>query len=373
VRTLFDFSGLGAVIFKETRHILREPVTLALIVAMPLMQLLIYGYAINLRVEHVRTVYFSEDDGRLSDRFASALQASGAFDVIAQVRSPQALRDALVAGHAHVAFDIPENFSADVLRGKPVAVQVLVDGSESSIAQAAAAAASEIATAMSAQLAGRPHERQLVDVRPMILFNPSMRTPNFLVPGLIGLVLQNITMVLMALAVVQERVRGTLDQILVTPIGTSALLFGKAIPYGFVGFCDFLLVLVMMRTVFAVPVAGHTSELLVLGAIFLMTSLGLGLLISTYAQSELQALTIAAFLYVPFVLLSGMFFQIELMPPVIRVISYCLPLTYFLEVLRGIIVRGASLQELWVAALATTLFGLLSFGLAGLRFSKTAT
>jgi ABC-2 type transport system permease protein len=373
MRALFDFHGLGAMIFKEARHILREPMTLALVIAMPLLQLLIYGYAINLRVEHVRTVYYSEDSGRLADQFISALQASNAFDVIARVRSPQALRDTIVKGAAHVGFNIPENFSADVLRGKPTAVQVLVDGSESNIAQAASAAAAEIATAMAAQLRGQAARTPVVDMRPLILFNPSLRTPNFLVPGLIGLVLQNITMILMALSIVQERARGTLDQVLVTPIGTTALLLGKAIPYALVGFFDFLLVLVMMRTVFAVPIAGNLVALLVLGAIFLMTSLGIGLLVSTYAQSELQALTIVAFLYVPSVLLSGFFFQIELMPPIIRVISYCLPLTYFLEVLRGIIVRGATLSDLWVAALATVFFGLLTLGLASLRFAKTAT
>jgi ABC-2 type transport system permease protein len=372
MRALFDFHGLSAMIFKEARHIVREPVTLALVIAMPLMQLFIYGYAINLRVEHVPAVYYSEDEGRLADNFIAGLQASNAFDIVGRVRSPQALRDAIVAGTAHVGFDIPENFSADILRAKPTAVQILVDGSESNIAQAASAAAQQGASAMMSEFGGQPPRSPIIDVRPMVLFNPSLRTPNFLVPGLIGLVLQQISMILMALSIVQERARGTLDQVLVTPIGASALLLGKAIPFAVVGFLDFLLVLIMMRSIFAVPIAGNIVLLLVLGAIFLLTSLGLGLLISTYAQSELQALTVVAFLYVPSVMLSGMFFQIELMPPIMQVISYCLPLTYFLEVLRGIIVRGASLTDLWIPAVATTAFGLLLIGLASIRFSKTA-
>ncbi|HXW51733.1 MAG TPA: ABC transporter permease, partial [Candidatus Acidoferrales bacterium] len=310
--------------------------------------------------------------GRLSDRFISALQGSGAFDVVGRVNSPGALRQAIVAGTAHVGFDIPENFSADILLHKAAPVQVLVDGSQSTIAQAAAGAASEIGTAMAISLDPRASRLQSIDVRPMILFNPSLRTPNFLVPGLIGLVLQNITMVLMALSVVAERTRGTLDQVLVTPIGTTALLLGKIVPYTIVGFLDFALVLVMMTTIFQVPIAGNLAVLLVLGAGFLMTSLGLGLLISTYAQSQLQALLMTAFFVIPSALLSGMFFQVELMPPAMRVVAYALPLTYFLEVLRGIIVRGATIAELWLPALATILFGLVALGLASLRFGRTS-
>jgi ABC-type multidrug transport system permease subunit len=372
MRALFDFHGMGAMVYKEARHIWREPMTLAIIIAMPLMQLAIYGYAINLRVEHITTVYYSEDTGRLADRFVSALQGSGAFDVVGRVDSPEALRQAIVAGTAHVGFDIPQNFSADILRHKTSPVQVLVDGSQSNIAQAAAAAASQIGTAMALSLNAHLASHQPIDVRPLILFNPSLRSPNFLVPGLIGLVLQNITMVLMALSVVAERMRGTLDQVLVTPIGTSALLLGKIIPYGIVGFLDFLLVLVMMVTIFQVPVAGNMPLLLVLGATFLMTSLGFGLLLSTFAQSQIQALLLAAFFIVPSTLLSGMFFQIELMPPAMQVVAYAMPLTYFLEVLRGIIVRGATLSDLWLPTVATIGFGLLFLGLASLRFARTS-
>ncbi len=372
MRALFDFHGMGAMVYKEARHILREPTTLALIIAMPLMQLLIYGYAINMRVEHITTVYYSEDSGRLSDQFITALQGSGAFDIVGRVESPESLRQAIVAGTAHVGFDIPQNFSADILRHKPAPVQVLVDGSQSTIAEAAAAAAAQIGTSMALSLNSRAIKFQPIDVRPMILFNPSLRSPNFLVPGLIGLVLQNITMVLMALSVVAERARGTLDQVLVTPIGTTALLLGKIIPYTIVGFLDFGLVLVMMTTIFQVPIAGNLFVLLVLGAGFLMTSLGLGLLISTYAQSQIQALLMSAFLVIPSALLSGMFFQVQLMPPIMRVVAYTLPLTYFLEVLRGIIVRGATITELWLPAIATILFGLAALGLASLRFARTS-
>ncbi len=372
MRALFDFHGMSAMIYKEARHILREPMTLALVIAMPFMQLLIYGYAINLRVEHVPAVFYSEDAGRLSDEFVTALQSSGEFDIISRVNSPQALREAIVAGKAHVGFDIPENFSADILRDKQTPVQVLVDGSQSNIAQVASAAAVQIGAAMAQRLRGVSDQTEPIDVRPMILFNPSLRTPNFLVPGLIGLVLQNITMVLMALSIVQERTRGTLDQVLVTPIGTTALLLGKLVPYGVVGFFDFMLVLVMMRNIFHVPIAGNIFLLLVLGAGFLMTSLGLGLLVSTYAQSQIQALLITAFFVIPSVMLSGMFFQIELMPKAMQAVSYALPLTYFLELLRGIIVRGATLGDLWLPAVATIFFGLLALGLASLRFARTA-
>ncbi len=373
MRALVDFNGLGAVLYKEVRHILRDPATLVLAIAMPIMQLLLFGYAINTRVEHIASAYYDGDRGRLSYRLLSALQASRAFDMRYREPSRKALKEAIVAGKAHVAFDIPENFTADIELGRPAQLQVLIDGSDSAIAQQAYGDARQIGIAMSNELrnaspnAGAP----AVDVRTRMLFNPSLRSANFLVPGLIGLIMQNITMILTALSIVGERERGTLDQLLVTPIGSTALMLGKIAPYGVVGFVDFVLVLAAMRIVFMVPIAGNVALLLLLGAGFLLAALGMGLLISTFAKSQIQAMLLSVFFLLPSVLLSGMLFEVGLMPPVMQAVSYALPLTYFLEILRGIIVRGAGLTELWVPAVATLGFGFAVLAIASIRFART--
>jgi ABC-2 type transport system permease protein len=373
VRALFDLHGLDAVFYKEVRHVVRDPATLVLAIAMPLMQLLLFGYAINLKVEHIRSAYYSEDRGRLAEQVVDGLTASRGFDIVSVAPSRAVLMQEIVAGKVHVGFAFPENFSADVLRGKPSTMQVLIDGSDSSIAQSAYGSAAQIGTALSQRLGAANAIPGLVDIRPRMLFNPTLRSANFLVPGLIGLVMQNITVMLTALSIVGERERGTLDQILVTPIGTTALMFGKLVPYGIVGFLDFLLVLAAMHWVFGVPIAGNLPLLLILGAGFLLTVLGLGLLISTFARSQMQAMLLAAFILLPSVLLSGMLFERELMPPAMQGVSYALPLTYFLEILRGIIVRGAGLSDLWFPATATVVFGIAVLGLASIRFARTTS
>lgn len=364
----FDLTGVGAVIYKEVRHILREPTTLALIIALPLVQLLIYGYAINLHVERIATVYYDGDGGRIASALIDVLRRSTTFHVIARVPSAKALEKDLVAGKAQVAFAIAPGFSADVEQGKPQSVQMLVDGSDANIAQAAYGGAARIAAALS-QWSDPLGESPTVEIRPRTLFNPTLRTPNFLVPGLIGLVLQNITVVCTALSIVREREHGTLEQMRATPIGTGAIVLGKVIPYGAVGFLDLLLVLVAMRAVFLVPVAGSVPLLLALSAIFLVTGLGLGLLISTIARSQLQAIIMTVFFLLPSFLLSGMFFEVDLMPGPARVIAYALPMTYFLQILRGIVIRGAGLTDLWLPALVTVAFGVGAMTLASIRFA----
>ncbi len=368
----FDAGGLGAVIYKEVRHIAREPTTLALIIAMPLLQLLIYGYAINLHVQHVRSLYVDEDRSRVSTALLRALRRSQAFDIVGSVSSPAALQRALVADRARVGFVIPKGFASDVTGSTHATVTMLVDGSDANVAQAAYAGAAALTRAIAARL-DPLSESPPVEIRPRTLFNPSLRTPNFLIPGLIGLVMQNITIVLTALSIVNERQRGTLEQMRAMPIGAGAIVLGKLIPYGLIGFFDLLLVLFAMRAVFGVPVAGSTTLLLLLSIAFLMTGLGFGLLVSTVARSQLQAILITVFFLMPSFLLSGMFFEIDQMPAPARIISYALPMTYFLEILRGIIIRGAGLSDLWVPAVVTVAFGVGTLALASLRFAAKPT
>jgi ABC-type multidrug transport system permease subunit len=278
----------------------------------------------------------------------------------------------IVADRVKVAIDVPPNFSADIAAGRPVQVQVLIDGSDSSVAQEAYAASTSIGAAMSRALDPRlVMATQLVEVRPRMLFNPSLRSANFLVPGLIGVIMQIITIFLTALSIVGERERGTLDQLLVTPIGSFGLMLGKIVPYAVIGFVDFLGVFAVMLLIFRVPIAGSAALLLVLAAGFLLAALGMGLLVSSVARTQLQALLMTMGIMLPSILLSGFFFERDAMPAIMQWIGYAIPLTYFLEILRGIILRGAGLSELWPSVTAMLGLGLFLIVVASVRFSRT--
>lgn len=374
MRRAIDMRGFGAVLYKEFIHVTHDRITLFLALLLPTIQLLIFGYAINIRVDHIGTAYFDEDRGPIAVRALDALKASGEFDLVRRASSRAQLHDLIVADRVKVAVDIPPDFSADVLAGRTAQLQVLIDGSDSTIAQQAYASASLIGSALSAELDPRLQSiPERIDVRPRMLFNPSLRSANFLVPGLIGVIMQIITIFLTSLSIVGERERGTLDQLLVTPIGSTGLMLGKIVPYAAIGFVDFLLVFTAMQTVFGVPIAGSVALLLVLALGFLIAALGLGLLVSSIARSQVQAMLMTMGIMLPSILLSGFFFERDAMPAVMQWIGYAIPLTYFLEILRGIILRGAGMPELWPSVVAMLSLGLALVVVAGVRFARTAS
>lgn len=371
MRATFDLTGLSAVLYKEFIHVTRDRLTLGLALALPIVQLIIFGYAVNTRVEHVGSAYINEDGGALSVRALDALRASNQFDFVRVAATRAQLRDLIVANRVKVAFDIPPNFTADVSSGRGAQLQVLVDGSDSNIAQQAYSAALSVGAVLSSQFgAAPPMTATLVDVRPRMLFNPSLRSANFFVPGLVGIIMQLITVFLMALSIVGERERGTLDQLLVTPIGVTGLMLGKIIPYAVIGSIDFLFVLAAMMWVFGVPVAGSVPLLLALGGVFMVVALGLGLLISSVAKNQVQALLFTFAVTLPSILLSGFMFERDLMPAVLQWLGYAIPLTYFLEILRGIILRGAGVAALWPSIAAMVVLGSALIVVSSARFSR---
>ena len=374
MRRAFDVRGFAAVLYKEIIHVTHDRTTLLLALALPLLQLLIFGYAINTRVEHIGTAYLDEDRGPVAVQVLDALRASQEFDMVYRAASRDQLHELIVADRVKVAIDLPPHFSADVSAGRPAQLQVLIDGSDASIADEALAASTSIGQALAATVDPRIRVAQsLIDVRPRMLFNPSLRSANFLVPGLIGVIMQIITIFLTALAIVGERERGTLDQLLVTPIGSTGLMLGKITPYAVIGFFDFLGVFVVMRLVFGVPIAGDVALLLVLAIGFLLAALGLGLLVSSVARSQLQAMLMTMGIMLPSILLSGFFFERDAMPWIMQLVGYAIPLTYFLEILRGIILRGAGLPELWPSVTAMLTLGFALIGAASVRFARSTT
>src|SRR5579875_484461 len=370
-------SRVLAVLIKEFIQIRRDPRTLAMVLLLPAVQLLLFGYAINTTVEHLPTIVLDQADDRLSRELIQALNNSGIFDVVATARDAGALRQAIDSGAARVGVIIPPDFARAQAASRPAAVQVLIDGSDPTTAQSALYALVAVGQmraiqALSARLAqlGLGGEMPL-EVQPLVLYNPQMQSIDFMIPGLIGLVLQNITLILTAFAIVRERERGTLEQLIVTPLRSWELMLGKLLPYAILSFCNVLVALAVGAWWFGVEIAGSVPLLLLLlSGIFLISSLGLGLLISTVSETQGQAIQLAVFVLLPAILLSGFMFSRDAMPLPLHDLGYAIPLTYFLKIIRGIMLKGIGLDLLWWDLVPMALLGAVVFVLAALRFRK---
>ena len=377
-------NGLLAILLKEFSHIRREPATLVFAFLIPVLQLTIFGYAINTTIDDIRTVVLDLDGRPDSRRMIEAFVNTRKFEVVEEVHDAGAFEHAITAGRAKVGICIPPDFSDQLLRGQQATVQVLIDGSDSQVATTAMNSAALLgwsqslakgrlyAEARQAAAARDPAGRMAlpIEVRPRLLFNPALESAHFFVPALIGIILQLVTLFLTSFAIVREREMGTLEQLFVTPVGRGALLLGKLIPYAVIGFLETLVVLLVMVFVFGVGINGSLVLLLGLSMLFLFTALGLGLLVSTLARTQLQAIQFAFMIMMPSILLSGFMFPREAMPAPIYWLGFAIPVTYFLEILRGIILRSADLSDLWphVAGLAVCCVAILGLSIA--RFHK---
>jgi ABC-type multidrug transport system permease subunit len=368
------FRGLPAIFYKETIHILRDPKTLFLIMVIPGLQLTIFGYAIDFQVDDVATVVYNLDGREASRAFIDKMENSGTFKVVYHVFSNEEFTHALIKGKARVGVKFPPDYSDDLLVGRSAQIQLLIDGSDSTVATQALNVATAIGlresiSIMTTQL--NVGGAQPIDMRPRMLFNPDMRTARFTVPGLVGIVMQVVTMMLTAFAVVREKETGTFEQLMVTPVSPLGLMVGKLAPYCVIGASTTTMVLLIMRFLFQVPIAGSVLLLATFSLTFLFTALGLGLLISTIATNQVQAMQFAFLIMLPSVLLSGFMFPQESMPFPIYVIGQFIPVTYFIRILRGIILRGAGFGDLWQNAAILAAFGLVLLTLSTKRLHKT--
>lgn len=368
------FKGLSSIVYKETIHVLRDPRTLFFMILIPGLQLTIFGFAIDLEVRDIRTVVYNLDGRRESRELLDAFQHSESFKFVGTAFSDRELNNFIVAGKARVGIKVPPDYTDRLLRGDRTTVQVLLDGSDSTVAMQALNVANAIALSRSINIlsdvvpgtSGPP-----IEVRPRVLFNPDMRTVNFMVPGLVGIIMQIVTMLLTAVSIVREKEQGTLEQLMVTPVSRLGLMVGKLVPYGVIGVVETVSVLMIMRFLFGVPIQGSVVLLMTFSMAFLFTALGLGLLVSTIAQNQIQALQLSFIIIMPSVLLSGFVFPQETMPWIIWVIGQCIPATYFIRILRGIIIRGAGFEDLWINAAILTGMGVVVLSIATARFRKT--
>ena len=367
------FTGLIPVLRKEAIHIRRDPMALFFTILIPTMQLFLIGFAINTNVRDIPTVVYdaaqTQESRRLVDRFVN----SDDFVIVSRVTSDNELNREIVSGRARVGIKVPPDYSRKLLAGETASVLALIDGSDSSVAGEATNATNAIALSESLERAlsvsvVRP--TLPVEARPKVLFNPDMRSANFLIPGMIAVLMQMMTVLLTAIAIVREREKGTLEQLYMTPIKPLGLMVGKIAPYAVVAYTELCLLLFFMRWAFGVPIAGDFFLLLLLVTPFILTMLGFGLLISTRAQSYQEATQMAFGTMMPSIFLSGYIFPLDTMPQFFQWVSRIIPTTYLIQIFRGIILRGADLGDLWKQGLILTAMSVFMITVAAARFRK---
>lgn len=377
-------NGFWAILIKEFAHIRRDRTTLFFTLMIPLLQLIIFGFAIDVTIDNIPITVLDLDGRQESRAFVEALVATRTFTVVERPTDDETFQRAITSGRAKVGVLIPGDYSDRLLRRESAQVQVLIDGSDSQVAttalntinlltsQMAVARARMVGEALQVAAArnaeGQPAAP--IEARPRLLYNPNLESSHFFVPGLIAIILQVVLLFLTNLSVVRERELGTLEQLFVTPVGRAGLLLGKLTPYALLAFGEMLIVLSAMVTIFGVPIHGNLWLLLGLSWVFIVTVLGLGLFISTRAKTQLEAMQFAFLVMMPSVLLSGFMFPRSEMPVIIRAISYVLPVTYFVEILRGVILRGADLIDLWPHAASLAACGVIVLTLSIARFRK---
>jgi ABC-type multidrug transport system permease subunit len=368
------FRGFLSIFYKEIIQISRDPLTLALMLVVPMLQLLIFGFAINTDIRDIKTAVYDLDRRREARELIDAFENTDLFEVSHNVDSDEELNEAIVTGRVKVGIKIPPDYSERLAADRQATVLVLIDGSDSSIASQSLQVSTSVGLQQSIERLtsrlGQSRAQFPIEIRPKILFNPDSRSANFMVPGLVAIILQVITTLLTAFAIVRERERGTLEQLLVTPIKPFGLMLGKLVPYGLIGFFETCTVLTVMRVVFDVPINGSIPLLLALSVLFLFTALAIGLLISTKAQNQIQAFQLAWLILLPSVLLSGFMFPRNSMPVVMQALGYLIPATHFMEIIRGIVLRGATLRDLLPEVVTLGVMGLILVVLSAMRFRK---
>jgi ABC-2 type transport system permease protein len=367
---------LLALTWKEFMQLKRDRLTLRMIIFIPMMQTLVFGYAINYYVKHLKTVVLDESRSYDSRELVARLTASEYFDVVGRVDSFAALQSALDSATASVGLVIDRDYGANRHRGKPAEAFLVVNASDTTTASQAMSIASGVATQLSLQTlarrAGWKETALPIDLRVRPWYNPDLRTATFIIPGLLAIILTFTLIQFTAGAIVRERELGTLEQLQVTPVTRTQLILGKLLPFIVIGYVQLTLTVLLMRFLFEIPIMGSVTLLYAVGFLFIAAVLGLGMLLSTIAETQRQAQQLSMMFLLPFVFLSGYVFPIDGMPPIFQAISRIIPARYFIEVVRGIVLRGAGVAELWVPISWLAFYTVAIIGLAVLRFRKTA-
>src|SRR5688572_18382238 len=359
---------------KEFIQMRRDRFTLAMLIGIPAIQLVLFGYAVQTEVRNVPTVVLDESHTPQSHRLVEMMANTRNFRLIGSVASRDEVREAIERGDATAAIIVPPEFATDLKRGRTAQAQVIVDAADP-LSSAAAISAAALAGARSGpELTARaapasPPAPIEIRVRPW--YNPESRSSHYIVPGIIGVLLTLTMTSITGAAIVRERERGTLEQLVVTPIGKTSLMLGKTIPFAIVGYLQVTVILLLGKLLFDIPVRGSLPLLYLLIAPFIVASLGMGLFISAVTKTQIQAMQLSFFFIMPNILLSGFMFPRAAMPEPAQWVGAALPLTYFLTLMRGVLLKGVELSDVWKEALVLTGFAVLLVGMSVRKFSKT--
>lgn len=371
-------SRLRSLLRKEFIQILRDPRTLVLVLVIPIMQLFLLGYAATNDVRNVPLAVFDQDHSPAARTLLDAYRAADYFSLAYDVDSEKELRDLVDNGKARAGLIIPPDYSERLQNGETAEIAFVLDGSDPTVASTALSAArfigQEHATRILEERLARKGQANIlqppIDVRTQVWYNPDLISSYFMIPGVIGVILYALTSILTATAVVRERERGTIEQLIVTPIRPWELMMGKILPYVLLAFLNAFEVLTIGHFWFHVPVRGNLALIALLSGLFLLTSLGIGLLASTFANTQQEAMLTVWMTLLPGIFLSGFFFPLEAMPRVLQWISYLMPLRYYLVIIRSLLLKDVGILPLRNEIIALSLFGIALMTLASLRFRK---
>jgi ABC-2 type transport system permease protein len=351
----------------------------AIILIAPVIQLVFLGYAANLDIDNVKMIVYDQDKSSTSREFIERFTASNYFKIIEYTNYYNDIVKSLDHGNAIVGIVIPNDFEAKINRRETVKVQAIFDGSDGNSASIAAGYMQSIIVSYSQNIVSDYQNRSGKLIKPVgnlssetrVWYNPTLKTRNFMVPGIVGLLLSIITLLLTSLAVVKEKEIGTMEQLIVTPLKPYQMIIGKLVPFVILGFVAVVIVLTAMRVVFNIPVKGSIFFLFGSSFLYILSTLGLGLFVSTISKTQQQAMMIAIFaVMMPMVFLSGFSFPVENMPQLIQYISYIIPLKYFITIIRGVILKGLGFTDLWLEAVVLLVMGFFILLLSSLRFQK---
>ena len=369
-------SRISSIIRKEFVQLLRDPRTLALAVVIPIVQLFLLGYAATSDVRNISLAVWDQSRSPESRQLLDAFRAADYFTIDYFVNSSDEYRKLIEAGDARVALVIPADYDLRVLEGNAQVLMVL-DGSDASIGSTALSTARLVGQSygtkilsQQAALSGRAAPRPPVEVRTQVWYNPDLNSAYFMIPGVIGMILSFITTILTATAIVRERERGTIEQLIVTPIRSWELVLGKLLPYVILAFVETFEILIIGHFWFGVPIRGSLLLIILASGVFLMSSLGIGLLASTIANTQQEAMLTVMMYNLPSIFLSGFFFPLQAMPKFLQIVAYAIPLRYFLVVIRALLLKGVGFEAIQSEIIALTIFGIVIMGAAALRFRK---
>ena len=377
-RKLFSIKRFLSIVKKEFIQVKRDPISLRIPFAMPIVMMLLFGYAVTTEVDRIPTAVFDQSKTQQSREYIDKFIASNYFVIGYYVSSEKEMSDLIDGGKVNAGLVIPSGYAGDLSMNKTPQTQLIIDGTDPTTARTAMNSGLLISEVYSrtfkenmlAKAGLNASKMPGVSINTNVWYNPNLDSSRFTIPGLVGLILQNITIMLTAFALVREKERSTIEQLIVTPVRPAELILGKLVPYVIIGYAGFLFALSLCIFWFGVYPAGSIALLLILGFLFVYCSLSIGMLISTFANNQLQAMFAMMIYLLPSILLSGFIFPREAMPVAVNLIGYIIPLTYFLDIVRGIMLKGIGMQFLAKDVIALSIFTVTILTLATLRFRK---